>query len=264
MTLADGINRPTPDRAVPVVLIHGNPETPSVWAPVVDLLERSEVHTPNLPGFGCPVPPDFSATKEDYADWLIAEIAAIGRPVHLVGHDWGGVLVVRVAQTRPDLLVSWCSDAVELFNPSYTWHDLAQVWQTPSDGEANIELMVTLDPELAIAGFESIGIPTPQATAFIDAFDATMGACVLSLYRSAVPELLAPWRAASADAAQRPGLAILATADTYMGSVESGAKTAAVMGAETVTLDDLGHWWMLQDPELAALVLSAWFARHEE
>ena len=264
MARPNDIDQHAAEREVPVVLVHGNPETPAVWAPVIELLDRSEVHTPNLPGFGCPVPPGFSATKDADADWLTAEIAAIGRPVHLVGHDWGGVLVVRVAQTRPDLLVSWCSDAVELFNPSYTWHDLAQVWQTPGDGEANVELIATLDPEVAIAGLEAIGIPTPQATAFTEAFDATMGACVLSLYRSAVPELLAPWRAASGDAAQRPGLALLATADTYMGSVESGAETAAAMGAESVTLDDLGHWWMLQDPELAALILTAWFARHDE
>ena len=30
----------------------------------------------------------------------------------LVGHDWGGVHVVNVAMSRPDLLRSWCTDVI--------------------------------------------------------------------------------------------------------------------------------------------------------
>jgi pimeloyl-ACP methyl ester carboxylesterase len=248
---------------VPVVLVHGNPETDAVWEPVADLLDRPDVHRVRLPGFGCPVPEGFDATKEAYVRWLVDAVEARGRPVHLVGHDWGGALTVRVAETRPDLLASWCSDAVGLFHPDYVWHDLAQVWQTPGEGEQAVAAMSELDPEVAVDGFEALGIPRPQATAFVAALDDRMGACVLALYRSAVPERMAPWLAAVGDAARRPGLAVRATADPYTGDGRLVTEAAASAGAELVTLEGLGHWWMLQDPARAADVLTAWFRRHE-
>jgi pimeloyl-ACP methyl ester carboxylesterase len=170
---------------------------------------------------------------------------------------------VRVAETRPDLLVSWASDCVGLFHHDYVWHDVALVWQTPGGGEALVQAMSTLDPEQSVAGFEALGIPTEQATAFVDALDDRTGDCVLRLYRSAVPDLLAPWRAALGDAARRPGLAVLPTGDTFTGDRRLVVEAAATCGAEVVTFEGLGHWWMLQDPGLAARTLLAWFARHE-
>jgi len=252
-----------PTATVPVVLVHGNPETDAVWQPVVELLDRPDVHRLRLPGFGCPVPDGFDATKEAYVAWLVGALEALGRPVHLVGHDWGGALTVRVAETRPDLLVSWCSDAVGLFHPDYVWHDLARVWQTPGEGEAAVAAMSELDTDDAVAGFEALGIPRPQAAAFVAALDDRMGACVLTLYRSAVPERMAPWLAAVGDAARRPGLAVRATGDPYTGDERLVTGAAASAGAEVVTLEGLGHWWMLQDPARAADVLTSWFRRHE-
>jgi pimeloyl-ACP methyl ester carboxylesterase len=253
-----------PDRAtVPVVLVHGNPETPAVWGPVAALLGRPEVHAPSLPGFGCPTPSGFGSTKEDYADWLVGVLEALGGPAHLVGHDWGGILTVRVAETRPDLLVSWCSDAVAMFHPAYVWHDLARVWQTPGEGEATVEAMAALDPAVAVAGLEALGIPSPQAIAFVTELGADTGASVLTLYRSAVPELLVSWRAAADAAGGRPGLAVRATGDPYSGDDRLVLEAASAMGAEVVTMDGLGHWWMLEDPGRAARTLLDWFARHE-
>ena len=87
-----------------VVLVHGNPETPIIWEPFVAALGRDDVHTPQLPGFGCPTPAGFGATKEEYAAWLegeVATVAASSGPVDLVGHDWGGCLVPYVAARRP-------------------------------------------------------------------------------------------------------------------------------------------------------------------
>ena len=63
-------------------------------------------------------------------------------PVDLVGHDWGGGHVVNVAMTRPDLLRSWATDVIGVFDPEYEWHDLAQVWQVPGEGERAIEALI--------------------------------------------------------------------------------------------------------------------------
>ncbi len=87
----------------------------------------------------------WGATVEEYRLWLVGELEALGEPVDLVGHDWGGGHVANVAMTRPDLLRSWCSDVLGIFEPDYVWHDLAQVWQTPGAGEEAAAAMVA-DP----------------------------------------------------------------------------------------------------------------------
>lgn len=53
-----------------VVLVHGNPETNAIWGPLVDALGREDVVQLSPPGFGAPLPDDFSATYLAYRDWL--------------------------------------------------------------------------------------------------------------------------------------------------------------------------------------------------
>ena len=118
-----------------VVLVHGNPETDAIWGPLVDALGRDDVVRLSPPGFGTPLPDDFAATYLAYRDWLEDELEGMDEPVDLVGHDWGGGHVVNAMMHRPELVRSWASDAVGLFDPDYVWHDLAQVWQTPGEGE---------------------------------------------------------------------------------------------------------------------------------
>ena len=77
---------------MPAVLVHGVPETAGVWDALRAELARDDVVALRLPGFGCPWPDGFGATKEEYADWLVAEVAAVDGPVDLVGHDWGGAV----------------------------------------------------------------------------------------------------------------------------------------------------------------------------
>jgi pimeloyl-ACP methyl ester carboxylesterase len=102
--------------------VHGNPETAAVWDPLLAELERAGVSRAELvclspPGFAAPWPAGFGATVRDYRDWLIGELTDVGEPVDLVGHDWGGGHVVNVAMSRPDLIRSWASDVVGIFDP---------------------------------------------------------------------------------------------------------------------------------------------------
>ena len=110
----------------PAVLVHGNPETDAVWDPLLTELGRDGVVRLSPPGFGAPIPPGFGATVGEYRDWLVGRLEAFDGPVDLVGHDWGGGHVVNAAMSRPDLLRSWATDAIGLFDTDYVWHDLAQ------------------------------------------------------------------------------------------------------------------------------------------
>jgi pimeloyl-ACP methyl ester carboxylesterase len=242
------------------VFVHGVPETPAVWTPLLAQLGRDDVVALQLPGFGVPAPPDFSATKEAYTDWLVTELGTIGEPVDLVGHDWGGGFALRVACTRPDLLRSWVSDVAGLLDPAYVWHDFAQIWQTPGVGEQYFADTLSQPPEAVAALYESVGITPEAAQSFAQAADDEMARCILALYRSAAQPAMAVWGEDAEQAAARPGHVIVPPDDPFAGGAEGPLRSAARLGATTTVLDGLGHWWMLQDPARGAQVLRDFWA----
>ena len=70
-----------------VVLVHGNPETDAIWAPLIEALGRGDVVTLSPPGFGAPLRGDFPATHLAYRDWLEGELAAeVRQRLDGVGH----------------------------------------------------------------------------------------------------------------------------------------------------------------------------------
>jgi pimeloyl-ACP methyl ester carboxylesterase len=241
---------------VTVVLVHGNPETDAIWGPLVDVLGRENVVRLSPPGFGSPLPADFPATYLAYRDWLEGELDNIGEPVDLVGHDWGGGHVVNVVMHRPELVRSWASDIVGVFDPDYVWHDLAQVWQTPGDGEQLVDTMLGGTIEVRAAQMAALGIPSGIATSVAEAQGPEMGRAILLLYRSARQPAMADAGRELDKAAARPGLSILATEDTYVGSEMIRRRAAERAGARTEVLDGLGHWWMMQDPARGAAALT--------
>jgi pimeloyl-ACP methyl ester carboxylesterase len=246
------------------VFVHGVPETPEVWDPIVSLLHRTDVLALRLPGFGEAAPKGFGATKEEYTAWLIDELGAIGEPVDAVGHDWGGGFVLRVACTRPDLVRCWVSDVAGILDPAYVWHDLAQIWQTPGAGEQYFAETSALDPAVMIQAYARLGITPAAARAFVEAADVEMARCILALYRSATQPRLAEWLAVAPAAKARPGLVVAPSDDPYTGGPMSAVGMAPLLGAQARVLDGLGHWWMLQDPRRGADVLEAFWAEVDQ
>lgn len=239
-----------------IVLVHGNPETDAIWNPLVDALRRDDVVRLSPPGFGAPLPDDFPATYLAYRDWLEGELARIGGAIDLVGHDWGGGHVMNVVMHRPELVRSWASDAVGLFDPDYIWHDLAQVWQTPGDGEQLVNAMLGGTIEDRAAQMGALGIPSDIATSIAREQGPAMGRAILALYRSAAQPAMAEAGRALGNAAARPGLSLLATDDPYIGGEQTRRRAAERAGAGTAVLEGLGHWWMVQDPARGAAVLT--------
>ncbi|MBJ7466089.1 MAG: alpha/beta fold hydrolase [Mycolicibacterium sp.] len=242
------------------VFVHGNPETNAIWGPLIDALGRDDVVTLSPPGFGAPLPDGFDPTYLAYRDWLEEQLLRIEGPIDLVGHDWGGGHVVNVVMHRPELVRSWVSDIVGVFDPEYVWHDLAQIWQTPGAGEEHVAAMMAGDSEERIAAVAAMGVGPEIAPALVAAQNADMGAAILRLYRSAAQPVLAEAGRALENAAARPGLAILATEDHFVGSEEIRRRAADRAGARTEVLDGLGHWWMIEDPARGAEVLTRFWA----
>jgi pimeloyl-ACP methyl ester carboxylesterase len=237
---------------MPAVLVHGVPDTHRLWNTLRAHLARRDVITPSLPGFDAPVPVGFEATKEAYVEWLLGEIARVGEPVDLVGHDWGSLLVQRVVSVRPDLIRTWaCGDGP--IDREYVWHDVAQQWQTPGVGEA---IMATMSGEplgQALAGV----MPADDARLVASHVDDVMKDCILRLYRSAV-RVGEEWED---DVARitRPALILWSRDDPYV-AARFAERLAERVRGELVLFEGCGHWWPLERPVEAAAALEDFWA----
>lgn len=89
-----------------VVLLHGWPQLNTCWSEVAANLNAAGYRTiaPNQRGFA-----DGARPKSRYAyrmSQLVADIKAlideIGKPVHLVGHDWGAAIAWATAMEHPE------------------------------------------------------------------------------------------------------------------------------------------------------------------
>ncbi len=231
------------------VFIHGVPDTARVWNPLRQLLPEQETVALTLPGFGTPLPGGFRATKDEYVDWVIGELARLPEPVDLVGHDWGCVLALRVASLRPDLVRSWAAGGGP-FSSDYVWHKNAQIWQTPNAGE---RWMAAVDEEKLLASQISNGVPPEDAAETARHFDSLMKDCILKLYRSAL-DPFREWEAGLANITA-PGLVLWGELDPFVPVEFADRLGAQTRARRVVKFADCGHWWPTQRPVAAAAAL---------
>lgn len=85
----------------PLVLIHGTGATAARWTPILPALESHfTVYALNRRGRGGSADtPPYSLTRE--IEDAAAFVRAIGRPVHLLGHSFGGICALEAAWRNP-------------------------------------------------------------------------------------------------------------------------------------------------------------------
>ena len=76
-----------------------------VWKRMLAELPPVQATAPDLPGHGCTPRRGQGLVEEQAASALVARLDAEG-PAHLVGHSYGGRVVLRAALTRPELALS--------------------------------------------------------------------------------------------------------------------------------------------------------------
>jgi pimeloyl-ACP methyl ester carboxylesterase len=122
----------------PVIFVHGNPDSADMWDGVITRLPQGYRYlAPDLPGFG-------ESSAADSFDWSIAnrgkwvnhvlDAAGVTEPIHVVGHDHGGVFTASFAVQYPDRVKKLVLQNV-LFNADYEWHLFGKLWRTPLLGE---------------------------------------------------------------------------------------------------------------------------------
>jgi pimeloyl-ACP methyl ester carboxylesterase len=240
---------------MPAFLVHGNPDSARLWDGVIEDLGPygEEVLAADLPGFANPAPDGFAATKEAYVEWIVEQLEGLGGEVDLVGHDWGSLLVQRVASIRPDLLSSVACGGAAV-DVDYPWHPLAQVWQTPGAGEKYMEEELT--PEFGIEHLVENGVPREDAehNIWLTAYGKDS---ILKIYRSAV-DIGAEWQP-DLEKLEVPAMVIWGRTDPYV-PLEFGERLAERMKGELVVLE-CGHWWPFERPaETAQALLGHWAA----
>lgn len=94
----------------PVVLVHASGMGAGRWSRLCKRwVERYSLWVPQLVGYGDTGPFDRATwTLDDDVAVLEAVVEAVGRPAHVFGHSFGGLVALLLAARRPELLTSLC------------------------------------------------------------------------------------------------------------------------------------------------------------
>ena len=245
-----------------VVFVHGVPDTPFMWQPLISSLglSQSEYFAPALPGFGCDIPSGFSCTKEAYTDWLITQleqaVQASGGPIDIVGHDWGALLTLRACSLRPDLIRSFAV-ANALIDREYSGHRMARTWATPVLGEVSMFLSSFMDMKQSLI---DAGMPKEIADHDVSYFDKRMRSSIVKLYRSAAGlNFRGSW---VDDLKNLPeaGMVLWGEHDPFVG-MDVAERFHKMWGFPLHILRDTGHWGLIEKSDETAAQLKALWAR---
>ncbi len=239
------------------LFIHGVPDTPHLWEPLIAALGlgADDYRAPALPGFGCPRPDGFSATKDAYANWLVEQMEAAGGNVDIVGHDWGALLTLRAVSLRPDLVSSWCvTNAV--IDPDYRGHSLARRWATPVLGE--LVMLGMRNKKRLLPALVSGGMPRSLAEQEVPLIDKTMRQSILRLYRSAAGLRFSDEWVKGLENLPERGQLFWGETDPYV-DLSGGERFSKRWNVPLHVERGAGHWACAERAtEFAALLQSHW------
>jgi haloalkane dehalogenase len=248
----------------PLLLLHGNPDSAHVWAPVIERLPpQIRCIAPDLPGFGESriAGGRFGCTLPELGAWVDAFVRALGLPlpIDLAVHDFGGPFGLAWAAAAPER-VRRLAVVDSIFHADYRWHFWANVWRTPLLGELAMAALSV--PRLGAWLFDAnlrAGGPALTAARRAEAFrryHPRARRMALQLYRATHPDVFrafeAPFRALQA---RTPTLVLWGDRDPYIDS-----RFARRFGADEVHhFPDCGHWLPLEDPNAVAMALERHF-----
>ena len=241
-----------------VLLLHGNPDTHAVWAPLAErLAPHARCIAPDLPGFGgTPITDDFGFSLDNQAAWVAGVADALGlAKLHLVVHDVGGPYGLAFACKHADRLRSLTIFNTNFF-PDYKWHFWARVWRTRGLGE--IAMSIANRP-LFIREMRrgSPNMPREYANHAYDAFTKSTKRQVLRWYRAMDADVHAGWDKQLV-ATPTPKQVLWGDRDPFI-----PATTADRFGTKAVQhFADYGHWVMLEAPDIAAAAIADFVARN--
>jgi pimeloyl-ACP methyl ester carboxylesterase len=247
---------------VPVVLLHGWPDTGDLWRHQVPALTAAgyRVIAPDLRGFGASSKPtDLSAyTAPALVGDVVHLLNALGiRRAHLVGHDWGAAVTWLTAALVPGRVASMT--ALSVGNPaafrSVGWRQREKSWYM-----LLFQFTGIAERWLAADNFRNLrdwsGHPDIEAVVDRLADPAALTAS-LAPYRAILPPESLVERPTPVPPVTVPAMGVWSTGDFAL--LEEGMTGSAryVTGPwRYERIDGAGHWLQLDAPErLNALLL---------
>jgi haloalkane dehalogenase len=210
---------------------------------------------PDLPGFGDSPAGSAPGTWEEHMASLERFRGALGLDgVVLVTHDWGVLIGLRWACDQAGAARALVISDGGFF-ADRRWHDLANTFRTPGEGEAAIEA-VTRDAFEASMGQLAAGIGPDAIEQYWKAYATPeLRRRHLDLYRSGDFSKLEPYEGCLAELAV-PTLILWGAQDRFSSARMASRFESSIPGSELRMFDDAGHFVWEDEPAgtCAALV----------
>ncbi|MCW2736672.1 alpha/beta fold hydrolase [Nocardioides sp.] len=241
-----------------VLLVHGWPDTHRMWRGVADLLAddyRVVAYDTRGQGDSVTGAPDDAFTLDLLANDLVAVIDAVspGRPVHVVGHDWGSIQSWE-AVCRPgaeERIASFCS----ISGPNLT-HVLS--WVRGTLRHPTLRGLLDLAGQAVSSSYVPF-LVSPMAPVVLGAMGQRTMVSGLRYYRA---NLTTGSRSARDQRTQVPVLQLVPTRDVAVRPVTAAVSEPFVETIERRPLP-YGHWVARTHPEVVAAEIR-WFVRHTQ
>lgn len=228
----------------PMVLVHGTPLDLTSWDGVVDALAGRRTIRYDVRGHGAAEGTPVPGARELAAD-LVAVLDETGvDAAHLVGHSWGGQIVLRAALDHPGR-VSRLSVVCSRAAPFPAFHDVAAGLRAgTADRAASLARWFTADEAAGdgpLVAAVRTRLRTADAQAWAGALDMIAGFDVMA----ALPTIVVP---VDVVAAELDGVAV----PDHM-----AAMAAALPRARYRMVEGARHLLPMQHPALVAEVLDS-------
>jgi pimeloyl-ACP methyl ester carboxylesterase len=243
-------------------LIHGNPDTADVWAPLMERLEHQyRCVAPDLPGFGgSAVAEDFEPCLDNMAGFVARVIRGgdVKDPVNLVVHDFGAWFGLAWAIRNPERVRRIAILNARFFS-DFRWHPWARVLRTPGVGELAMVAMNRWGFRRHMQR-QAPRLGRAEIDATYDRSTLSARRMALRLYRAMNSETFRGWEdSLRALTAEVPAMVLWGDRDTYI--PRSGAER---FGAGKVRhYPDCGHWLHREAPDRVAADLAEFFDAEE-
>lgn len=262
---------------VPVVLLHGWPESSVCWEPVLPHLPADGFRylRPDLRGLG-----DSERTpglepyqKDNLARDLLALLDALNlETCALVGHDWGGIVAQELALLAPERVRSLALLSISIL-PNATGNALAQNALRGSAGRSLWYQTFQQLPHLAEAmlpGNEEVWLktflrfadgrpfPVHQLAEYVRTFQLPETPRTSASYYRTLKADLVRWQALAGRQFAVPGLYLCGTADPVIVPEYAVGAEACFPEFTFVPLEGAGHFLLEERPDEAGRTLAEW------
>lgn len=246
-------------QGVPVLMLHGSPDTGAMWLPLIKRLQaKVRAIAPDMPGFGRSTLPDsFKLTVDNLAEFMrdLLDALDIREPVYLVSADFGShysqAFLVKYPERVQGVVITNST-----FHREYDWHGFAKLYRLPVLGE----LLIATPKAMLKQSMKKFAPALPAA--YVDeSFPSGFGSAkvrktILRMYRERNPRTdFAGWdEKARALMRQKPSMVLWGDLDPFASSA-----FADQFGAQQVHhFRQYSHWLPLEAPDAYAEKLLAW------